>query len=535
MTEKEPWERVVPYLLDGEKSLKQLSEALISVHWPDLEALRNHHYFFYHEQGGKAFLSLSEAGREYAGQNKIAPIRLKKGNPEQYFDGNTFVAETLANELMQDFIFKTHAGLLYSFDGGVYVPSEDLVKYEITRHLGEKRTTRRSSEVIDYIKSMTWHNGGEDLPINLINVRNGLIDIDKLKLRPHNYNYFTLAQVPVIYDKDSSCPKFMGFLDALVSGDDIPVVQEWFGYCLYRGYPIQKALILLGPGANGKSTLLEVLRSFLGTSNVSNVPLQALSERFASVNLHGKLLNYYADLSSKAFYDTGCFKILTGGDALQAERKFREPFTFRNYAKLVFSCNKLPESRGDDTDAFFRRWGFLNFPNTFEWQRADKNILKKITTQEELSGILSWALEGLKRLFSSWEFSRSASTDELRLYYERISSPIKAFVQDMVDFDPEKHETKTDIWNMFVEYCRESRLPIISRDSFFKALSKEGQLSTERLGPRTNRAWCIVGLNLKKKCVQRVQPFSNFKLTSGSSKTKIKKRLDTMDTEGGNK
>ena len=64
--------------------------------------------------------------------------------------------------------------------------------------------------------------------------------------------------------------------------------------------------------------------------------------------------------------------------------KFKNYFNYVNYAKLIFSCNKLPEAK-DDTSAFFRRWILINFPYTFEGVNCDKKILEKLTTEKELS------------------------------------------------------------------------------------------------------------------------------------------------------
>jgi phage/plasmid-associated DNA primase len=76
--------------------------------------------------------------------------------------------------------------------------------------------------------------------------------------------------------------------------------------------------------------------------------------------------------------------------------KGRDLFFFENYAKLIFSANQIPKSP-EDTDAFFRRWEIINFPNQF-LQNADKKIMKKLTISEELSGFLNFAINGLKRL-----------------------------------------------------------------------------------------------------------------------------------------
>ena len=143
------------------------------------------------------------------------------------------------------------------------------------------------------------------------------------------------------------------------------MLQEIIGYCLYKGYPIQKAIMLVGSGSNGKSVFIQLLQHFLGVYHCASNSLQKLAvNRFSLSSLHGKLANLFADLSSSSLSDTSIFKMLTGGDLIQAEKKFKDEFSFTNYAKLIFSANAIPKSP-DDSDAFFRRWIIIVFPFKF--------------------------------------------------------------------------------------------------------------------------------------------------------------------------
>ena len=78
--------------------------------------------------------------------------------------------------------------------------------------------------------------------------------------------------------------------------------------------------------------------------------------RFALSALEGKLVNIFADLPSQSLNMTTSFKMLTGGDAIGAERKFKDQYSFTNFARLIFSTNKPPKVYDDDRYAFWRRW-----------------------------------------------------------------------------------------------------------------------------------------------------------------------------------
>ena len=184
--------------------------------------------------------------------------------------------------------------------------------------------------------------------------------------------------------------------------------------------------MFVGSGANGKSTLLELLETFIGKQNASHVTLQALCDhRFAAAELCLKLINTCADIPHKNLFKTGTFKELTGGDMIQAERKFKSFFYFRNYAKLLFSCNAVPEST-DDSLAWFRRWIIIECPNQFTGDKEKPRIIDSLTTPQELSGTLNWALEGLTRLLNKKRFTNQLEIAQQRQNHIEQSNSCQA-------------------------------------------------------------------------------------------------------------
>jgi len=395
--------------------------------------------------------------------------------PEKYFEGGHFVPKFLAEELMHEYRFITmkDTGDIYVFNDGYYQPyGEILIKQQCKARLGKEYRKNRAEEVIEYIKVSTYTNRREEPP-NLIPLENGVLDINTMELKPHSPEYMFFNKLPVRYGPKADCPNIKKFLsEVTASEEDVQILLEITGFCLYREYFITKALMLVGGGSNGRSTFLNLVKAFLGKENVSSRSLQDLEEnRFAKADLHHKLANIYADLPDKALFRTGTFKMLTGRDLITAERKFQHSFTFENYAKLLFSANKVPEAY-DDTDAFFRRWIIVVFPNQFVNDKADPYILQKLTTPEELSGLLNLVLPALKRLLERGTFSYSKTIEEIREDYIRKSSPIAAFVMDCLEVDSEAFIIKKDLYNAFSEYCRKRSLPAVTQDTFFKNLPK---------------------------------------------------------------
>lgn len=470
----------------------------------------------------------------------------------KYFVEGKFVPMLLAEELMDQhhFITMRDNEQIYVWRDGCYRPyAESLIKEECKKRLGEEYRTNRVSEVIDYIKASTFKDRKEEPP-HLIPLKNGVLDINAMKLTPHSPDYMFFNLLPVNYNPNADCPKIKEFFQQITATkEDVDILLEVIGFCLYREYFIAKALMLVGEGSNGKSTFLNLIKEFLGKENVSGRSLQDLEEnRFAKADLHHKLANIYADLPDRALWRTGTFKMLTGRDLIAAERKFQQGFTFENYAKLLFSANKVPEAY-DDTQAFFRRWIIIVFPNQFVNDKADPYILKKLTTPEELSGLLNLAIEGLKRLLKNGTFSYSKTTEQIREDYIRKSSPVAAFIMDCMEVDSDAFIEKKELYTVFAEYCRARGLPTISQDSFFKKLPGHVQIADFKPTVEGKRLHTIKGLRykaegwslsnlsnvsrafytLKEKRSNYQQPYKAIELND-SSYIKIEIAPDRLDT-----
>jgi len=469
-----------------------------------------------------------------------------------YFDDDDkFVPKLLAEELMEEYSFITMRDneQIYVYSEGYYQPyAESLIKQECKARLEEEYRINRVHEVADFIKASTFQNRREEMP-NLVPLKNGVLDLDTMKLKTHSPEYMFFNLLPVDYDPNATCPKIQKFLEEITaSKEDVDLLLEVVGYCLHRDYVIAKALMLVGEGANGKSTFLALVKAFLGTENVSGRSLQDLEEhRFAKADLHHKLANIYSDLPDKALYRTGTFKMLTGRDLITAEKKFMNSFNFVNYAKLLFSCNKVPEAY-DDTSAFFRRWIITVFPNMFVGDNCDPYIQSKLTRPEELSGLLNLVLDSLKKLLKRGTFSYSKTTEELKEDYIRKSSPIAAFIMDCIEVDSDAFIEKKALYKVFAAYCRGKSLPIVTETTFFKnlpqyiavidlraAIAKDrlhafkGIRYSEGVSSVSNVSRDFLILSSRRETFNK-EPWKVIEIPNESSYIKIGITLDTLDT-----
>jgi len=423
-----------------------------------------------------------------------------------------FIPRMLADEIMLDFHFVTHEKMkeIHVYDDGVYVPNgETVIEEEARNRLEEYSKTHYVNETVNSIQQRTYVPPEEfNNPMDLIAVENGLLDTKERKLYDHTPEEIITTKIPIEYDEEAECPKILEFLEETVHNEDIPKLQEFAGYCLYKDYPIHKALMLTGGGSNGKSVFLNLLKEFLGRENVSSPSLYDLvSNRFAKSELYGKLANIHADIPPKKMKTTGAFKMLTGRDQVYAEKKHKQGFHFTNHAKLIFSANEIPETK-DKSRAFFRRWLLVDFPYKFVddpdpedpyEKRKDPHKLEKIATDKELSGFLNWALDGLDRLMEQGEFSERKSIDEREEMWERMSDPIVAFKDECLEMNPDEQETKDNIYRAYVRFCRDRNVPVKDKNVFAREVPRKLGLEATRPRMDGKRTPCWKGAMLKEE------------------------------------
>ena len=357
---------------------------------------------------------------------------------------------TPINEKGGDIIFKYDESIgIYKPDGNPWL--ESLIKDVF----GEDVTTGPIHQILRLMQISTYSFDPDYFTEDKkhIIVQNGALNIKTRELSPFSPDYRSLSRIPVKYDKEAKCPKIIKFLNE-IAPDSVNLLQEWVGYHLLKDYRFQKAFMLIGSGANGKTTFLKLIEAFLGKENVSHESLYELcSNRFSSAELYGKLANIAPDISSDELTRTGKFKALTGGDRIRGEKKHQNAFYYWNYAKLSFSCNQLPTTP-DMSYAFFRRWIPLIFNQVFEGETANPLILDEIITQEELSGFLNWGLDGLDKIIEKGDFTESRSVLEIQELWEEMQEPVQAFFKNCIAEDPEGQVTKDDMYVSHIGFCR---------------------------------------------------------------------------------
>lgn len=281
--------------------------------------------------------------------------------------GLRFIPGILASHMSKNVSAFYGAESYYIYENGVYKAASDLqAAARVRGHLIERYATMSAINDAEGQWRMLIYKPIREINCNpfIINLKNGLYNVLDGSFKAHTPEYYSTVQLKASYNESAECPKFMAFLQSILRDAEIHLMQEIFGYLLIPVNKAQKSFVLVGAPNAGKSTLLSVAQEILlGSENVSNIPWQSLSDRFKTAELFGKLANIFADLPSKSVDDNGIFKALTGEDYITAERKNKNPFSFKPYARLLFSCNEIPRNYGDRSEGFYRRLIIIRFEN----------------------------------------------------------------------------------------------------------------------------------------------------------------------------
>ena len=389
-------------------------------------------------------------------------------------NGKTFIPKLLAEHIMEGQYFKFDGSFLYMYETGVYKEVNDIIiRKRCMSLLGNRFKKSHGDEVVHYIKVATYQNNEElNTDTTYINVKNGLLEWKTRELHPHTHEYFSTIQLPVVYKPEAIAPNIETFFRSVVPDDTIQMVYEWFGYGMLPMTRYEKAVMLTGEGSNGKSKFIELFERFIGSDNISNVPLQDLEHnRFKLAQIYGKLANTFADIPSKALEKSSVFKTVVSGDRTSAEYKGRDSFNFKPFARLMFSANELPRSF-DLTTGFFRRWIIIPFDRKFGpgGIYADPYIMEKITTEEELSGLLNRALDGLEWLEKQGHFTTNESTNLMLEQYKLDIDNVALFVDEYCTMNPELRTERQQLYDDYVQWCHDSGYKSMGLRKFYNRI-----------------------------------------------------------------
>ena len=327
-----------------------------------------------------------------------------------------------------------------------------------------------------------------------LNLKNGLLNLNTLKLEAHSSLIYSTIQLKVTYNPSSTCLKWLKTLSEIFenSPEIINLLQEFFGLCLTPESKFEKALILLGEGANGKSLLLFILQKILGEDNYSSIPLEKFNNLHYLANLFGKLANISIETSAKSEVYDGTFKAVTSGDDITVDHKFGKPFKFRPFSKLILAANNMPRV-DDKTDGFFRKLIIIRIKKRFSEKEQNKNL--KFELLDELDGIFFWMLQGWEQLRKRGYFDLPLAVKQEIEEYRVDNNTTLAFLDEKSSFRADYTVLKGDLYAEYSSWCALNGYFRTGKRKFGKELQRHFPQVTE---DKLNKGHTWIGLTINK-------------------------------------
>jgi P4 family phage/plasmid primase-like protien len=403
---------------------------------------------------------------------------------------NAFVKELFTDDDLDKVSLRRHreSYYVYSCVSKCYEPrSNDWMKIMLTRWLGEnglRATTRMVIDVQNCVNAMVAVPEYVELPVfswfvsetnsvstdtkrrNCIALANGILDIERVIsgdtfedcLLPSTSDWLSPVALPFSFPTSSEqyeCPNWFNFLAEVLGSDAerIAITQEMFGYCFFQDTRFERFFILHGRGNNGKSTVLDVLLKLLGRGNVTSLSLEQVCDMRLRAELYLKVANICSDLPEIDKVEEGLLKRITSGEAIVADRKYKDPIRFSPFAKLIFSTNTLPRF-ADVTFGVWRRMIVIPFNYTVPPEDVDVHLGKKL--EHELPGIFTWALEGASRLNAQNGFSASQVCEYANRTYRMSCFPVLTFMEECTE--PRGKIHVGTLWEAYRRWCNASGL-----------------------------------------------------------------------------
>lgn len=403
------------------------------------------------------------------------------------------------------FFARDEGDKLYVFEDSVYRPTgERFVRQAAKQFCEDNRCTKSwhlelGRKVAQYIV--------EDAPkllerpsLDTLNVANGLLDVRSRELRPHDPKCLSPVQIAAAFDAKATCPAIDKFVSETFPPDAHSMAWQLAAWLMLPDTSIQKAALLIGEGANGKSVFLNLLQEFIGRVNVVAMSLHRIeADKFSAARLMGKPANICPDLPTGQLSGTSMFKAVTGGDSIAGERKFKDGFDFSPYARLVFSANTYPRS-DDASPGFFRRWVVLPFTQVFDETNTQAipraQLDAMLSTPAELSGLLNRALDALPQI-KTGAFQESDTLRAAAREFRGATDPLAVWLDVNTVDATEGYIEKSRLRNMYWSECRDRGIPMLSDVNFTKRLRslRPNVKPAQRTINRT-QVWCFTGIGL---------------------------------------
>ena len=370
--------------------------------------------------------------------------------------------------------------VLYSVDGKM---SDDKAKHIIMKDIkGYVRSNvgDKAEKLLKGIKQYCYTEPPTPTP-DKIHFKNGTLSRDKNGLFTvwSNEKEFCINRINADYNPNAKAPtKFLDYLKTVYYEDDQRTIQQYCGYCLIPTTILQKALLVIGDGGEGKSVLGAVLNGIFGESNCYNDSISVLQKNFGIANIENKLLFIDDDLSENALTNARTFKnLVTNKTTIAAEKKFIQDNQFKSYARFLIFGNFTLQSLYDISEGFSRRQLVLQ-AKPKDKSRTDNPFIDREILESESEGVAKWLVDGLNELIKrSFKIYVSERTQEKSEELKKQQDSVLCFLEEcdsfIIKLGLQIHSYT--LYQFYQDFCDDNLLTTLKQKTFVSAVKAKGK------------------------------------------------------------
>lgn len=370
--------------------------------------------------------------------------------------------------------------VLYSVDGKM---SDDKAKNIIFNEIkGYIRTNAsdKSKKLLEGIKQYCYTEPPTPT-LDKIHFKNGTLSRDENGLFTvwSNEKEFCINRINADYNPNAKAPaKFLDYLKTVYYEDDQRTIQQYCGYCLIPTTILQKALLIIGDGGEGKSVLGAILNALFGEENCYNESISVLQSKFGVANVENKLLFIDDDLSENALTNARTFKnLVTNKTTIAAEKKFVQNNQFKSYVRFLIFGNFTLQSLYDISEGFSRRQLVLQ-AKPKDRNRTDNPFIDREIIETESEGVVKWLVDGLNELIKrSFKIYVSERTQEKSEELKKQQDSVLCFLEECDSFiiKPGLQIHSCTLYQFYQDFCDDNLLTTLKQKTFVSAVKAKGK------------------------------------------------------------
>lgn len=450
-------------------------------------------------------------------KNRVYKVAEKYINTEiSYWIKNTergrriipgYLSEHISNVIHFE-IIKTHngKGVFMLYDSGVYKQSGDdeikkIISMYIPRELRSERIIEDTFKLLKYEKELK-----EEIDFEgdewIINFKNGLLDLNENKFKPHTHEYFSNIQLNVVYDETADkCDIFDKYLDDLTEGFPLrkTMLLEALGLKLsnFRGGRLKKILYLKGAPDSGKSKIIEIGNKMIGDKFIFSTQFNKLSERFTTAQLYGKRCITDGDMASIETNDISMIKKLMGEDYITDQFKNSGFITFKYRGTIEFASNNWINIFGEQDLRIFNRFIVLECNNIIKKENQNNDLVENMFN--EAPAIVNKALLALKGLIkNNFMLTEFEGQHEMFNNFMNHSNSIYPYISERYYKDSNSTECYTTefMYRNYKDYCvKNGYRCTMTKHTFSSAIKSLGYTPVSNIGKEKLNGY--TGIRLK--------------------------------------